>query len=235
MKKTKSFTLLLLLAFLSNWAFAQVGPPPMPTKARQLNLKVYLQGLYNTTNSNMNQCLTADGITAKWGGNIVDTIYVELHDAANYNTIVYTAYSVELNQNGTANSNGKTYITIPSSYSGSYYITVRTRNHIETTSALPVSFANKITNYDFTTAATQAYFSNMKLLATGVYGLYVGDVNQDGVVDATGDIEAVTAAFSNGVLGYAITDINGDGVVDATGDIEAVTAAFSNGVVKQTP
>ena len=91
------------------------------------------------------------------GPGIADKVNVELHSQLSYPTIIYIAGPVDHSTSGMITVNN-----LPSWLTGDYYITIKHRNSIETTSALPVSFAGSIINYDFTTAATQAYGDNMK-------------------------------------------------------------------------
>jgi hypothetical protein len=112
---------------------------------------------------------------------------------------------------------------------GSYYIVVNHRNHLETWSATPQAFVGGTPlSYDFTTAATKAYGSNMKQ-AGSVWVLYGGDANRDGSIDAS-DISVFILQFGN--LGYYGADFNGDGSVDAT-DIIIILQNF--GLIKITP
>jgi hypothetical protein len=69
------------------------------------------------------------------------------------------------------------------------------------------------TSYDFTTAATQAYGDNMIEVATGVYAMYTGDINQDEYVDPY-DYPVYGDDNNNFATGYYSTDLNGDGYVD---------------------
>ena len=201
----------------------------------QLALKVFLQGLYNTTNSNMNLCqdYVNSVMVNKFTGTIADTITVELHDPVTYANVVYRATGILLNQNGTCNSSGMAFVNIPGTFTGSYYITVKSRNHLETTTAAPVSFATGTINYDFTTAATQAYGSNMALLNTGVYGLYVGDVNQLGSVNLI-NLSAVNTAGLSQLNGYLKADINGDGTVNLL-DLSKINTNALLQITKLTP
>jgi len=169
----------------------------------------------------------------KFAGTVADTITVELHDAVTYATLVYKATGVQLNQNGTCNTPGLAYINIPASFTGSYYVTIKSRNQLETTTATPVSFATGTVNYDFTTAATQAFGSNMILLNTGVYGLYTGDLNQDGAVNST-DRDLLLIDLNAAVLGYSLTDLNGDGAVNST-DRDLLLINLNAGAIKKTP
>ncbi len=175
---------------------------------KTLNLtSVFLEGLYDPTTGAMNQAKGAGGVP-EFGGTVADAISVELHNAVTYGTIEYTvATPVYLDVTGTAT------VTIPASYSGSYYITIKHRNSIETTTKLPVSFASATINYAFNTN-TQAFDNYLKSI-TGAfpkYVIYTGDVNQDGAVgvpDMTG-IDNKSKIFATG---YLPEDVNGDGAV----------------------
>ncbi len=175
----------------------------------QLNLKLFLEGLYNPATGLMNKAQDyVGGVTVdKFAGTIADQITVELHNTANYATTMHTEATVNLNTDGTAG------VTIPSTFSGSYYVTVKHRNHIETVSASPVSFASFSVPYDFTTAANKAYGSNMKLVKTGVWGLYAGDIDQDGYTNIN-DAGPINTGIRSGNQGYQIVDINGDAIVN---------------------
>ena len=52
------------------------------------------------------------------------------------------------------------------------------------------------------------------------FGLYSGDVNQDGTIDASDVSEADNDSF-NSMSGYVRTDVTGDSYVDA-GDVSIV-------------
>jgi len=95
----------------------------------------------------------------------------------------------------------------------SYYIVIKHRNAVETWSASPVAITT-ITSYDFSTAANKAFGNNQKLM-DGLFALYSGDVNQDGVCDVT-DFNLTSADVRIISLGYKKTDLNGDGVVDVS-------------------
>ena len=162
-----------------------------------------LEGLYNGSNT-MRQAQDETG--AHWPAGIADHITVELHDAANYSTIVYSAADVPLSTTGNAE------ITVPENFSGNYYITIKHRNSIETTSAAAVSFAGSTINQSFGNPAN-VYGGNLQLMIDGKYAIFVGDVNQDGVIDLSDKIPVDNDA-SNYLYGYLNTDINGDGGID---------------------
>jgi PKD repeat protein len=172
--------------------------------SKNLTLKVYLEGLYDGSGT-MRQARDAAG--PHFGSGIADQVTVELHNATNYGTLVNSFPNVNLSTTGDIVMNGIT--TIPS---GSYYITIRHRNSIETTTAAPVSFAGATITYDFSTAASQAHGNNL-LNMNGVFVIYDGDVNQDGLVNSS-DILLIESAANGMATGYIATDINGDGLVD---------------------
>lgn len=170
---------------------------------RNLQLTVLLEGLYQGSGL-MHKAKDAAG--DHFPGTVADQVSIELHDAAQYSTIVYSVNNVNLNTDGSLST------LIPATHSGSYYVTIRHRNSIATTTALPVSFTSGIVNYDFTTAATQAYGGNL-LPRDGKFLLYCGDINQDYIVNQ-GDIDAAATEASGFTSGYVVKDVNGDGMVD---------------------
>ncbi len=112
------------------------------------------------------------------------------------------------------NSNAEGNVSFPNAASGTYYLAVTHRNSIETWSGSALVIVKGNNTYDFTTAATQAYGSNM-VLKGGRYCAYSGDVNQDGIVDGADGGLGDNDAF-NFVTGYVSTDVNGDNSVDAS-------------------
>jgi hypothetical protein len=161
----------------------------------------------------------------QWSGSVADHVTVELHNASNYSMTEYTASNVDLNTDGTIS------LTIPGSLGGSYYITIRHRNSIETTTSNPVSFSTPTVSYQFD-ASSIAFGDNMKLV-NGNYCIYGGDVNQDGIVDSS-DMIPIDNLSSNFATGYISEDANGDGLVDS-GDMIIVDNNSSNFVGAMTP
>lgn len=199
------------------------------TNTVQVEIKAFLQGLYNTGTGQMNKAQDWDGSQTinKYPGTVADLITVELHDPADYSNIVYTINDVELNQDGTAS------FELSELYMDTYYLTIKNRNHLETVSANPVDCGNGNTTYDFTISAGQAYESNMLDLGGGNYGFYAGDVNQDGFININ-DSGPTINAVRNGDKGYVATDINGDGYVNIN-DSGPVINNVRAGKQKETP
>lgn len=195
----------------------------------EAEVKVFLEGLYNTGTGEMNKAKDHDGNAPfdMFPDDIADQITIELHEAGNYGSPVETITEVNLLQDGTAG------FAIPTGLAGSYYITIKHRNHLETVSANPVDFTTLQIAYDFTTAAAQAYGSNQKSLSGGVYGIYGGDVNGDGVLTGA-DLVAANANVRAGSAGYMATDTNGDGVMTGA-DLVLINGNVRAGIASQTP
>jgi hypothetical protein len=63
--------------------------------------------------------------------------------------------------------------------------------------------------YDFTTGAGQYYGGQAKILAGGMYGMFAGDADGNGSVDATDRTAAWNARNTSGYL-PADVDLSGD-------------------------
>lgn len=191
--------------------------------SKTLNLTLLLEGLFNGIDMTPAQ----DENGNHFGANIADLITVELRE----NTSPYNVASTFTNQY--LLTNGNCVIDIPASYADNYYIVVKHRNSIETWSNNPISFAINSINYNFTDAASKAFGNNMNQVANGVYAIYVGDVNQDGLVDGS-DMSDTETSNNNFETGYLVTDVNGDGLVDGS-DMSIVETSNNNFVSSIIP
>jgi hypothetical protein len=102
---------------------------------------------------------------------------------------------------------------------GIYYLQLKHRNCLETWSKSGgVSYTKGLAlSYDFTTAANQAFGSNMKQVdaAPVRFAIYSGEINGDGTIDGS-DLIAIDNDAGNFVVGYVKTDLDGNNFVDAT-------------------
>ncbi len=178
-------------------------------QTKTLQLKLFLEGLYNAQNQ-MNE-VYAYGWQPYWGQGIADNITLELYKANDISNPSIIKFPVLLYTNGFTE-----YIPLVGLEPLEYYIVVKHRNSIETWSSIPVTFSGADTLfYDFSDSAVKAYDNNMKPVAGGNFAIWSGDVNQDGVVDAT-DISKIDNGITIILNGYNPEDINGDGRVDAS-------------------
>lgn len=163
---------------------------------------VMLEGLFNGTN--MNQAFNDLG--PQWPAGISDHVTIELHSSSTYSTIEYAVADAALSTTGTLS------IEIPATYSGNYYVTIKHRNSIETTTATPVVFSGNQVNLDFSNQSN-VFGGNLKNI-NGTSVIYSGDVNHDGAIDS-GDMSLVFNLAINAASGYLTEDVNGDGTIDS--------------------
>jgi trimeric autotransporter adhesin len=189
------------------------------SSSKTLNLKVFLEGL-NVGVGVMSQAMDGNTGLPQFGPDIADQVTVELHNAT-YPYAISSLYppfnNVDLKTNGEISIS-----TLPGSITGSYYVVIKHRNSIETWSMAPVQFGvPSPIQYDFTTAASKAFGDNLRNWhELGVFVIYGGDVNQDGIIDS-GDMNSVENASVAITFGYVDEDANGDGIVDS-GDMNIV-------------
>ena len=111
---------------------------------------------------------------------------------------------------------------------GTYYISLRHLNSLETWSkagGVYLEYFGTVAVYDFTYASSQAYDSNLKLKGSK-YCLFSGDLNQDGYIDLTDEVE-IQNNVSTFVSGSHIpADLNGDSITD----LSDLTLCYNNSV-----
>ena len=189
--------------------------------SKTLNLVALLEGLYDGygTMFQAKEAIYDDegnilGVEPKWTDGSADHITVELHYSMKYDSIPlpFAISDVPLSTSGTAT------VTVPGGTNGSYYLTIKHRNSIETTSALPVDFSVATIDYAFD-ALSKAYEDNLTTVieldeTTSPPLIFGGDVNQDGMVEAE-DLNQIGNDASVFAFGYLPTDVFGDGMVEA--------------------
>ncbi|MBI2419219.1 MAG: hypothetical protein HYV28_15225 [Ignavibacteriales bacterium] len=172
----------------SNWVTSNAIPPVT------VNLKLFIEGIYN---ENLMGHVTAD------------TIHAMLQEV-NGLGVPSDSLQAVLSTTGTAS------LKFYNASAGTYYIIVKHRNSIETWSKTGGEALQKgvVTNYDFTINSSQAYAGNM-MQKGGVWCIYSGDVNQDGIVDFT-DLTLIDNDAYLFSTGYLATDLSGDQFIDFT-------------------
>lgn len=180
------------------------------SQSKTLNLKVLIDGLYDPLLNKM----------------VKDTSTVYLRNTAPPYTFIDSARSV-LDSGGTGNFKFSVALnSVP------YFLVVKHRNGLETWSTGGNSFVSGKLSYDFTTSASKA-FGNNQILKGSKYCVYSGDVNQDGIIDAS-DLSAVDIDATIAAIGYVNSDLNGDEIVDAS-DISIADNNVLIGVIAITP
>jgi len=178
---------------------------------KTIRIKCFIEGFYNSVSNHL----------------ISDSIRVTLRKK-------YSPYTIVDSVTSLLDILGNGIFTFPNAvYDTSYYVIVNHRNSIETWSKNPAKLTNELT-YNFTSKDTMAYGNNMIEVDQSPlsFAIYSGDVNQDGIVDAS-DSKAVNNDALNFVTGYVNTDLTGDEVVDASDGAIVENNAFNFvGVIK---
>jgi hypothetical protein len=111
---------------------------------------------------------------------------------------------------------GTGMLVFPHQSSGSYYLVIRHRNHLELWSASPLAVVKGTTSfssYDFSASMSSAYGAAPMLSSGGLFLSWGGDVDQNGVVDFR---DRNLGHNSRGLSGYLSTDCNGDNSTNTT-------------------
>lgn len=117
--------------------------------------------------------------------------------------------------------------------SKNYFITVLHRNHIAVMSSNYVLLTYNTALYDFSTGLNKYYGGEAKLLKTGLYGMYVGDVDRNGIINLN-DFESFDNDNLNAVIGYVKSDFNMDGYVTGT-DFNLLAPNKRNNIASKLP
>lgn len=202
------------------------------TPGAEVFFKLLLQGPYNDANGNMNVLLAQNNLISltqpfnrpPWNyngteavgsiaANIVDWLLVE---ALNANYTVAARRAAFLRQDGVLvdldGSQGVVFNGLPN---GSYYIAVRSRNHLPIVSANLIALPNSLASINFFNSANALYGTQtMAEVAAGKYALAAADCFANGVISFRDFNAYFTQAGQTSV--YADADCNLDGNVNLT-------------------
>ncbi len=189
-----------------------------------LQVKIFLEGAYNSNTGEMTTDINGQlPLTSPYSedaravnsipANIVDWVLVQLRETATGSAI--TSRSAFLRKDGRIVADDGTTEEIELSVpEGNYFIVIKHRNHLAVMSmnAIPLNSTTS-TLYDFTASESQFYGSGGAVqLESGVWGMWSGDADGSGVVDA-GDRNSTWNDRNKS--GYENSDVDLSGVVDA--------------------
>ena len=169
---------------------------------------------YNAAPWNYNGTETVNSFPA----HTVDWVLLELRSDTSSSSIVARRAALLLNNGSVVDLDGTSPVGFNGIQSGSYYLVIKHRNHLGVMSAHKLNFTTSgIINYNFTDSQSEAYGINpMDSLGNGVYGLFAGDGNADGVVSKSDITNVWLPQFLNGIDSYNSADFNLDGSVTAS-------------------
>jgi len=202
-----------------------------------LNVKVFLEGPFNgngamtTTlnasnfiplNSNEAYSTTVYGYTASDvesipNSDVVDWVLLELRTGLESTTMISRRAAFIKSDGSVVDLDGISQVKFENLINNNCYAVIYHRNHLAVISANPISLSSTSSQlYDFSTSQTQAYGTEpMKDLGGGVFGMYTGDGNGDGLVTST-DFNVFNPKFTSAASGYEYSDWNLDGFVTST-------------------
>lgn len=167
----------------------------LPIRSIKLNISVLMEGMYSASSNSLSR---------------TDSVTVYLYDAVS---------PFPLRDSAKAEIDSLTFSGIFSFTNASslqYYIVVDHFNCIDTwskTGGETFTADGMLTNYDFTSSASQAFGNNL-VLKGSEYCIYSGDVNKNGVIDL-GDMSQIDNDAFNILTGLRLpSDLNGDNFVD---------------------
>lgn len=197
----------------------------------KLNLKVFLEGFYDPITGLMTTDLNTNGVLPLeqpfdnlffnyFGDEVVDNqfptltvdwVFIELYDS---NGLVKKRQPALLKDDGSVTDlDGNSPLVIEDLHPEEHKVAIFHRSH------LGVIFKNSFNvvdgdqyNYDLTTSDSLVEGSKqLKEIAPGVYGLFAGDLDNNGLIN-TNDFGRWSQ--SNGLVGYKQTDLDSDGLTD---------------------
>jgi hypothetical protein len=172
------------------------------------------------------------GVQPNTNDNIVDWVFIELRDPSVSSTVLHTRSALLQRDGDVVNEDGTSPLKIYGVPEGSYYISIKHRNHLGVRSATTKAmYALGPTVMDFTTSLSEALtpVSNpaMASVAGSKYALWGGNANGDLSVNISGFSAANsdylklrnTLGTSTNVLSniYSNQDMNMDGSVNISG------------------
>ncbi len=197
------------------------------TSSVQLSVKVFLEGPYNAAADEMTRAINASiPLTSPYSedaraiasipANITDWVLVQLRSTVDGSAVA--SISALLHKDGriVADDGTTGYIELSAS-AGDYFIVIKHRNHLaimsDDTHTLAVGSS---TLYDFTTGTPNALVKyeggEAALLETGINGMFCGDADGSGTVDANDRSDAWN---NRNTSGYLTSDCCLSGTCDA--------------------
>ncbi len=153
---------------------------------------------------------------ASTNNTIVDWVLVQLHRTSD--GVVVSQRAALLQRSGNVvETDGVSPVNMAGNLAGSYFISVRHRNHLGVRTAASLALAKTTnTNYDFTTSLAQAFLGTVTtntamatLVAGTTFGMWAGDANSNKVVRYSGPGNDENQLLNTSLLGNKASIING--------------------------
>ncbi len=214
------------------WADFDVKAIPNLLQPTPLNLKVNLQGTFNTSTNSMKTTLKTKNLiplnqpynnsTFNYTGtetttastmpsNTVDWILLEFKNTTG--TIVARKAALLKSDGVAVNSDGSNLTTPSTLTTGNYQLIVRHRDHLAIATNTPLNITlGTPTTIDFTNNSN-VKGSNQAMLSSGVFGLKQGNANGSNAINSQDRVAIRASSDQNNV--YNSLDINMDGIISS--------------------
>ena len=197
----------------------------------QMNVTAILQGAYDSSTSEMKDDLRAndllpttspyeDGLTCEAtlfdvtsSDAIVDWVEIQLRNSSDITDIVERKSFLLKKNGGIIDVDGNSELTMSSGY-GDYYVAISHRNHLTVVTKSAITFNGSVVSVDFTSEANVLNGTTALVeVASLVFGLPAGDVNDSGQIQNSGISNTVLQV---GISGYSVYDVDMNGQVQNT-------------------
>ncbi len=187
----------------------------------RVELKIFLEGPYDTSTNEMSTDLRDNDYLPNQSpysedprnvssipNNIVDWVLVELRETANGSAVASKSTFLRKDGKIVTDDGLNSYIKIQTS-EGKYFIVIKHRNHLSIMSQDSIQLnSNSSSLYDFTIGSDKFYGTGgAKELKTNVWGMWAGDINQNGEI-TTSDYTLWYNSARTGDSGYKDNDCN---------------------------
>jgi hypothetical protein len=181
-------------------------------------IKVFLQGAYN--GNSMNTDLANAGVIplqqpynkSPWNYNgtenvtnipagTVDWLLLELRTGTDPTTLIDRSAGFLKSDGRVFDTDGTEGVKFDNMTHGNYYLVVRHRNHLAIMSSNLIFLSEATQQYDFTSSLSNSYGQDVVAdLGNGVYGMYAGDGDANGVINVLDYGTVANNIFSKGYL-----------------------------------
>ncbi len=168
---------------------------------------------------------TAPVLSVTGNDAIVDWVFVQLRSSANSSTVLATRSGLLQRDGDIVDVDGTSALKFRNLAAGSYYVSVRHRNHLGVMTLNTVALSTTATTIDFRALASANYGTNAQKSLADFKVMWAGNVVRNGLLSYTGAsndrdpilVRVGSTTPNNVATGYYVEDVNMTGTVSYTG------------------